>query len=291
MNILVTGFNGFLGREVKRFFESAGYAVQGAPRQVLMDGGILLDEMVARADVVINLAGAGLFHRWTDDYKRIIMSSRQLATQNIVDAINRVSSDKEPELGVKLFISASAVGIYRAGSCSDEGTEETGSDFLADVVRTWEKEALCARGVRTIILRLGVIAGSDGGVVQKLMPLIRLHLGVVVGNGLQPFPMIHVDDVVGFMLHAVSHEDIEGVYNMVIPEETNYKGFVKALNRICPSWFTFSIPGGVLNLAMGTLATMLTQTAHVVPRRLLESGYRLKCRNVDEVIDRVAESF
>lgn len=291
MNILVTGFNGFLGQEVKLFFESAGHTVQGIPRQVLMNGGVLLDEMVALADVVINLAGASLFHRWTDDYKQVILSSRQLGTRNIVDAINRTTGDKEPGTGVRLLINASATGIYPAGAYCDEGTEETGSDFLADVVRAWEKEAVRVRDVRVVILRFGVIAGSGGGVVRTLMPLIRLHLGVVVGDGQQPFPVIHVDDVTGFMLYAVNQGNIEGIYNMVTPEETDYNGFVKALSRICRSWITFSIPEGVLKLVVGSLSAILTQTAHVVPRRLLESGYQLKCRNVEEVTDRVAGSL
>lgn len=291
MNILVTGLSGFLGQEVKRFFESVGHTVQGIPRQVLMNGGVLLDEMIARGDVVINLAGASLFHRWTDDYKQVILHSRQLGTRNIVDAINRTTGDKEPGTGVKLLINASATGIYPAGAYCDEGTEEIGSDFLAEVVRAWEKEAMCVRGVRIVILRFGVIAGSGGGVVRTLMPLIRLHLGVVVGDGRQSFPVIHVDDVTGFMLYAVNHGDIKGIYNMVTPEEMDYNGFVKALSRICRSWITFSIPEGVLKLAVGSLSAILTQTAHVVPRRLLESGYQLKCRNVEEVADWVAGSL
>lgn len=53
MNILVTGMNGFVGQEVKRGFEAAGHVVKGVPRQVLMDGGMRLDEWVEQADVVI----------------------------------------------------------------------------------------------------------------------------------------------------------------------------------------------------------------------------------------------
>lgn len=283
--------NGFVGQEVKRGFEAAGHTVKGVPRQVLMDGGEHLDEWVENADVVINLAGASLLGRWTEEYKKEILSSRQIGTQNLVDAINRVRRDKEPETGVKLFISASAVGIYRTGSLSDEDTQETESNFLSEVVQVWENEAAQALGVRTVILRFGVIVGKDGGVIQKLLPFVHAHLAVIAGNGKQPFPLIHIDDVVGFMLYALTHDDVAGIYNMVIPEETTYRGFIKALSKIRRPWLTLSLPENLLKLAMGNSVTVLTRTPHVISGRLLISGYRLKYRTVDEVIGQVARSL
>ena len=67
MNILVTGMSGFVGQEVKRGFKAAGHTVKGVLRQVLMDGGEHLDELLEDADVVINLAGASLMGRWTEE--------------------------------------------------------------------------------------------------------------------------------------------------------------------------------------------------------------------------------
>lgn len=291
MNILVTGLSGFVGQEVKRGFEAQGHIVRGVPRAVLMDGGEALDELMKDADVVINLAGANLFNRWTEEYKRQILSSRQIGTQNLVDSINRNGRSKEPEAGVKLFISASAVGIYQSGSFSDEDTVDAGKNFLSEVVKAWENEASHALGVRTVILRLGVIVGNHGGVIPKLLPLIRSRLAVVAGHGRQPFPLIHVDDVVGFMLYALDHSDVEGIYNMVIPRETTYRGFIKALSKIRNPWLTISLPEGVLRFAMGSSATMLTRTPHVISGRLMASGYRLKYRTVEEVIGQVARSL
>lgn len=291
MNILVTGMSGFVGQEVKRGFEAAGHVVRGVPRQVLMDGGERLDEWVEEADVVINLAGAGLMGRWTAGYRKEILNSRQIATQNLVDAINRVGRDKEPETGVKLFISASAVGIYRTGALSDENTQDVDGSFLSEVVKVWEKEATQALGVRTVILRFGVVIGKNGGVIRKLLPLVHARLAVVAGSGKQPFPLIHVDDVVGFMLYALKHKDVAGIYNMVIPEETTYRGFVKALSEIRRPWLTLSVPEGLLKLAMGDSVTVITRTPHVISGRLLASGYSLKYRTVNEVVGQIARSL
>lgn len=291
MNILVTGMSGFVGQEVKCGFEAAGHVVKGVPRQILMDGGEYLDEWVEDADVVINLAGASLLGRWTEEYKKEILHSRQIGTQNLVDAINRVRRNKEPGTGTRLFISASAVGIYRTGLLSDEGTQETESNFLSEVVKVWENEASQALGVRTVILRLGVVVGKNGGVIQKLLPLLRYRLAVVPGSGQQPCPLIHVDDVVGFMLYALNHEEVSGIYNMVIPKETTLRGFIRALSKIRRPWLTFSLPERVLRLAMGNSVTILTRTPHVISGRLLASGYPLKYRTVEEVVGQVARSL
>lgn len=291
MNILVTGMSGFVGQEVKRGFEAAGHVVKGVPRQVLMDGGMWLDEWVEQADVVIHLAGANLMGRWTKEYKKKILSSRQIGTQNLVDAMNRVRRNKEPETGVKLFISASAVGIYRTGAINDENTQETDNGFLPEVVKVWENEAVQAQGVRTVILRFGVVVGKNGGVIRKLLPLVRFRLAVVAGNGEQPFPLIHVDDIVGFMLYALQHEDVSGIYNMVIPKETTYRGFVKALSKLRRPWLTLSLPEGLLKLAIGNSVTVLTRTPHVISGRLLVSGYPLKYRTVDEAMEQVARTL
>ena len=291
MNVLVTGMSGFVGQEVKRGFEAAGHVVKGVPRQVLMDGGECLDEWVGNADVVINLAGASLLGRWTGEYKKKILDSRQIGTQNLVDAINRVKRNKEPEIGVRLFISASAVGIYRTGVQSNEDSQETADNFLSEVVKAWENEAAQASGIRTVILRFGVIVGKNGGVIRKLLPLIRSRLAVVAGSGRQPFPLIHIDDVVGFMLYALGHEEIEGIYNMVIPEETTYRGFIRALAKIRHPWLTLFVPEGMLRLALGNSVTLLTRTPHVISGRLLVSGYRMKYKTVDEVVGQIAQSL
>lgn len=291
MNILVTGLNGFVGQAVKLAFEASGHVVGGVPRAVLMAGGEPLDVLVSGADIVINLAGANLFGRWTEEYKRLIMSSRQMGTRNMADSINRVNRDKEPETGVKLFISASAVGIYPAGAFCDEETMEAGTDFLAGVVESWEHEARQVRRTRTVITRFGVIVGKEGGVIQKLMPLIRSRLAFVAGSGKQPLPVILLDDVVGFMLYAVEYRNVEGIYNLVIPQEVDFRGFVEALSRVRPPLFTFSVPERLLKLVMGDSAVVLTDTAHVNPRRLMASGYELKCRTMDEIARRIGVSL
>lgn len=287
MNILVTGLNGFIGQHVKQCFEQARHTVKGVPREVLMAGLLPLDTLVAEADMIVHLAGASLTERWTNEWKREIRDSRRIGTRKLVGSLNRVAChEKEPDRRDKLFISISAVGIYRYNAVSDEETTEFGDDFLAGMVKEWEHEARqAACGVRTVILRLGVVIGAGGGVVAQLMPMVNSGLAIVVGTGEQPLPMIHVDDVTGFMLYALKNNEVSGVYNMVIPQETDFREFIQALKQIRPAWVRLRIPTGLVRFFMGEVSTVLLHTPHVVSRRLPNSGYRLQYENVTAVVE------
>jgi uncharacterized protein len=121
-------------------------------------------------DAIIHLAGAGVGDkRWSAAYKSEILNSRLLGTTTIAKAAS--------ELGVKKFISASAIGYYgetgnRAVTESDRG----GEDFLSVVCREWEAAADLATDVPTIKLRTGLVLDPTGGALGRMLPMFRFGL-------------------------------------------------------------------------------------------------------------------
>ena len=118
-------------------------------------------EVAAKHDAFVNLAGAGIFSRWSEEYKALIRASRINTTRNLVEAISRGQGDDPPVL-----VSASAVGYY--GPRGDEELSEQsppGEDFLAGVCREWEAEAQAATqyGARVVCARFGIVLGRGGG--------------------------------------------------------------------------------------------------------------------------------
>jgi NAD dependent epimerase/dehydratase family enzyme len=114
-------------------------------------------ESVKNFDAIINLAGATIFSRWTDDYKRAIRESRMSTTRNLVEAI-----PSSPDKNITLF-STSAVGYY--GFHGDEELVEEsppGNDFLARLAIDWEGEALKAKEkrARVVTTRFGIVLGE-----------------------------------------------------------------------------------------------------------------------------------
>lgn len=278
MEILITGLGGFIGQTLKKACLEAGHNVYTIPREILLPGGRKLKEATGRADVIVNLAGENIMGRWTDEKMIEIVESRRVITRNLVRCIR--DSARKP----LLWINASAVGIYRPGTFCDEESVDLGKHFLAAVAKAWEREVAELEGVRKVILRLGLVIGSQGGILRKLMPMMKARVAVVLGNGRQEFPIIHVDDVAGFMLYVLKNGHMEGTYNLVIPNAVTYREFLKALAGVRKPWFTFTLPEWVLALLMGESAYTLTRSAHVIPMRMLTSGYELKYRTLSEMI-------
>lgn len=260
-------------------FERQGHRVYPVPREDLLLGGKGLDRITEQAEMIVNLAGTTVTGRWTEERMIDILESRRVSTRNLVDSVNRCSKK------LQLFINASAVGIYQPDRFCDEESSDIGRHFLAKVANAWEEEAGKLRNVRKVVLRFGVVIAAGGGVLKKMMPWIRSRIAVVLGNGEQEFPVIHLEDITGFMIYLLGHPELEGVYNMVIPNCVNYREFVRALAEYKKPFLRFRVPAWVLQLMMGPASTVITRSAHVVPWRLMKSGYEYKYRTVGEVVE------
>lgn len=278
MEILVTGLSGFIGQNLKIAFEKKGHHVYTVSKDVLLPGGKKLREATEKADVIVNLAGESIAGRWTDEKMIEIVESRRVTTRNLVDCVKE--SDRKP----LLWINASAVGIYKPGAFCDEESSDLDNRFLAGVIKVWENEVNKLGDIRKVILRFGIVIGRNGGVMRKLMPMVKSRLAFVMGNGKQEFPLIHVQDVVDFMLYLLENEGMQGIYNMVVPNAVTYREFVKSLSLIRKPWITLTIPEWLLGITMGESAYMLTRSAHVIPMRMMTSGYELKYRTLKEMI-------
>jgi uncharacterized protein (TIGR01777 family) len=164
----------------------------------------------------INLAGEPIATRWTPDLKKEIMRSRVEATNRLVKEISALSPDQRP----KLFLSSSAVGFYGI-SQSSTFTEDSpnGSDYLAQVCKEWESAAMGAKalGLRTVIMRTGIVLAREGGALGKMLPIFSLFAGGPLGTGKQWMSWIHREDLVDLILLAIKDESFNGVYNGTAP--------------------------------------------------------------------------
>ena len=141
-------------------------------------------------DAVINLAGEGILDkRWSPARKKVLLDSRIGVTAELVDLIERM--ENKPDC----LISASAVGFYGVAHGTGEVLDESaavGNDFAATLCNRWEQAArrVESMGVRTCIVRIGVVLHPDGGALQKMLPAFRLGLGGPIGDGQQIVPWI-----------------------------------------------------------------------------------------------------
>jgi len=225
------------------------------------------------AYAVVNLAGENIGSgRWTPKKKQSILQSRLDAGRAIVEAAKAV--EKKP----RVIIQASAIGYY--GSRGDEVIDESsspGDGFLAEVVKKWEQstQGVESQKIRRIIIRSSLVLGKEGGVFLRLVKPFRFFVGGHLGSGKQWFSWIHLEDEVNAILFLMQKEDLNGVFNLTAPHQLIQKDFFHILGKIMrrPSWFP--VPGFVLRLIFGEMAKdTLLSGQRVIPKRLLEAGYR-----------------
>lgn len=279
--VLITGGTGSIGRRLTQLLQKKGYAVSllsRSPKQIPevtvyqwdIKKGHIDPQAIATADHIIHLAGEGIAdERWTDTRKEAILNSRTQSTELLAQALA-----KNPHQ-VKSFVGASAIGFY-GGDTGDRPLTETsqgGSDFLAQVVRAWERseEQIASLGIRTVKMRIGVVLMADGGALPKLVQPIRLGAGAPIGSGQQYISWIHLDDLCRLFIEALSDESWKGVYNAVAPNpvtnETLTRSIADVLHRplLLPN-----IPNFAIKLLYGEMAIVVTGGNYVLNKRIVD---------------------
>ena len=294
MKIFITGGTGFVGKTLAPALVRAGGEVtilsrsgkgelpgvswvEGDPTQ---RGG--WQETVKGHEVVINLAGASIFTRWTEEAKKVLRESRMLTTRHIVEAM-------EGGKGKTLF-STSAIGYY--GFHGDEAlTEESppGGDFLAMLARDWEAEAREAekKGCRVVVSRLGIVLGERGGALGQMIPLFEKFVGGPLGSGKQFFSWVHIQDLSRAFLFLLDHPEISGPVNFTAPNPVRNKELAQALGRVMSRPAFLPAPGFMLRLILGEFGSILLEGQRVLPQKLLQAGFQFQYPEIEEALKQV----
>ncbi|WP_254460411.1 TIGR01777 family oxidoreductase [Xanthomonas sacchari] len=279
MHVLVTGGTGFIGRALCPALLDAGHRVSVLTRDPARAARLLpavqvLDDLqrAAPADAVINLAGEPLGEgRWNATRKRRFRTSRIGTTRALIEWMRQLDPAQRPGC----LISGSAIGYY--GNRGDEVLDEDstpGDDFSAQLCRDWEAEALHAQalGVRTSLVRTGVVLGRDGGALARMLLPFRFGMGGRMGDGRQWMSWIHRDDQVGLLLWLLQHGG-EGAYDATAPAPATNAAFAQQLAATLHRPALVPMPAAALRLAFGEMADLLLGSQRVLPARAQREGY------------------
>jgi uncharacterized protein (TIGR01777 family) len=241
-------------------------------------------EAIAGCEGVVNLAGEPIAEgRWTPQRKQEILSSRQLGTQKIVEAIAKAN----PKPSV--LVNASAIGYYGTSETATfDETSPPGNDFLAQVCQAWEAEAQKVKdaGVRLVILRLGIVLGQGGAIARMIAPF-KLFAGGPIGTGRQWFSWIHRDDLVNLIIHALTRPEIEGVLNATAPNPVRMAELAQTMGQVMnrPSWLP--VPGFAIEALLGDGAIVVLEGQQVLPKRPLDYGFEYQYPTVKQALEAI----
>ena len=286
MRVLITGATGTIGQALAAALRSRGDQPVATTRDPERGRRVLGDVEVhgwpdpsaapppaeaLAVDAVVNLIGERIDQRWSDEAKRRIRDSRVTATEQLVAGIAALPEGERPST----LVSQSAVGYYGArGSELLEEDAAAGRDWLAGVVVAWEAAAHQApAGVRVVTTRTGVVLSPSGGALAKMLPFFKLGIGGPVAGGHQYVPWIHLDDVVGGLLHCVDTATATGAANLSAPEPVTNAALSKALGHALGRPAVLPVPGFAIGLLYGDMAELVTAGQRAVPARLQALGY------------------
>ena len=295
MRILITGASGLIGTSLQRSFDEKGYEMLLASRsepkserdiQWNADTGFAKEDLprLEGLDAAIHLAGESISAlRWTDEKKKAIRDSRVHGTRTMIETFAQL--EEKP----KVFISASAIGFY--GDRGDDEVTETsaaGDTFLSDVSKEWESESRRAEdmGIRTVLLRNGIVLSKEGGALATMMTPFKLGVGGVVGSGKQWMSWVSLDDVVGIVNYALENENLRGAINVASPNPVTNEEFTKTLGEVLYRPTFLPLPEFAVNLVFGEMGdALLIDSTKVIPKRLLDAGYKFKYPEIKPALE------
>lgn len=265
MKVAIAGASGFVGKHLVTLFDDPIIVARKDFEEKKLD-------KIKDADVIINLVGAPIIKRWSEPYKKTLISSRIDTTKALVEVLNNSSKKHH-------FISTSAVGAYPSNQKCDEECSDRSEDFLGGLTRAWEDKALqCTHD--TTILRFGVVIGKEGGALKEMLLPFKLGLGGQIGDGKMMFSWIDIRDLKKIYQYVIE-KNLTGIYNATSPYPVTNLAYTKALGKALHRPTIFFIPEIALKLMFGEASSVLIDSKEAYPKRLLQSGFEFTYPNIE----------
>lgn len=233
-------------------------------------------------DTIINLVGASISKRWTDSYKKEIITSRTETAQLLLDTI------KSNNFPIKQIVSASAIGIYPNSVTNyyEEDEPSVSASFLGQVVERWEAivDQFASAGIQLAKIRIGLVLSTKGGALPEIAKPIRLGLGAAFGSGEQWQSWIHIKDLARLFVFAVTN-NLEGTYNGVAPNPVSNLELTKTVAKTLHKPLILpNIPKFAMKLVLGEMHILLFESQRVSASKIEETGFDFEYHHLEPAL-------
>lgn len=291
--VLITGAGGMIAKELAKKI-GRDYEIRFLTRHRKQENeyewdikkGTVDETAFDNVSHIIHLAGANISEkRWTPERKRELISSR-------VDSAELLRATlRKNKIKLKSFISASGINFYgtKTSEKIDVETDPPGNDFLSEVVVLWERAADDFKeqelAERVVKIRTAVVLSEKDGALKKMVPPVQYYIGSPLGSGKQYMPWIHIEDICSIYEFALKNSTIEGAYNAVSPQHATNKELTKKIAKVLgkPLWMP-NVPGFVLKLIFGELASVILEGSRASSKKILDAGFHFKFPDLEKAL-------
>jgi uncharacterized protein (TIGR01777 family) len=222
-------------------------------------------------DTFIHLAGEGIADKkWTNKRKQQLRDSRVRTAEQMISKLNAAGAQ------IKTVITASGIGIY--GDRGDEELDEQsapGENFVSKLCLEWESTTRKAfPNARWIALRTAPVLSTQGGYLEKVVPIFKSLGASILGNGKQYVAWIHVEDWVRLTMWSLENLSVEGPINATAPEPVRNSEWTERLAKALATFRSLPVPAFALKIIYGELAPVLFSSQRATPRKALAHGFR-----------------
>jgi len=291
MRVVIAGASGFLGTHLTQHLRAHGHEVTTLVRREPRSEhesqwdpatGHIDTAAIARADAVVNLAGASIAaNPHSKKHADEVLESRVSTTAVLAGAI--AAAERPPA-----FLAGNGISVYgdHGATPLTEESASVGDAFLTTVARAWEEAAEPARaaGARVCVLRTAPVMDSSSPPLKQLRLLFKAGLGARLGSGEQYFPMISLRDWIGAVAYLIESRDVSGPFNLCCPTTPTNAEFTRALADAVGRKAFFVAPAAVLKVAAGNMSPELLGSVNARPAALERAGYDFEDEDVREVL-------
>jgi uncharacterized protein (TIGR01777 family) len=296
--ILITGGTGLIGTALSTLLRERGHrvlilsrhAAPGNPDVFQWDytKATLDAEAIRQADHIIHLAGAGVAdRRWTAKRKNIILESRTHTSALLAKALADIPNK------VQTVVSTSGIGWYGPDPAIPnpnpfEESAPADVDFLGDTCRQWEAAIapVTDLGKRLVILRVGPVLSTNGGMLAEFRKPVRLGVAPILGSGKQVISWIHIDDLCRIYAEAIEREELKGVYNAVAPHPADNRTLTLAIARQSKGRYFVPVyvPSFLLNWMLGEMSVEVLKSTTVSAKKIRTAGFQFIFPSIDTAL-------
>ncbi|MGB4849736.1 MAG: TIGR01777 family oxidoreductase [Saprospiraceae bacterium] len=236
-------------------------------------------------EAIINLAGASIASgRWTEKRKKEIYLSR-------IDSCHTIEKYvREGRLSAPFYLGVSGIGIYgdRGNEIVNEDTPVVNSDdWLIKTTIDWESghEAIAKLGIRTVILRTGIVLSLDGGALKEIISTPGFGVLSYFGNGKQIWSWIHIHDLIRMIFFCMEDANAKDVYLASSPHPVSNKILTKTINHYLKSKrLVVGAPKLVIATILGETHRILFESCNASSEKIESEGFQFEFPSVDAAV-------